>query len=230
MITALRKAIVAIALTLTACAADLSATEIPHVVPESEFVSLFDGKTLNGWQYTDGRKGYFATNGLLVCTRSGGFLFSEKEFSDFVLRLEFKLKPGGNNGIAIRTPLVKRATTFAVNEIQILDDTAKQYDKLEPAQYCGSLYKVFPAKRGSLKPVGEWNEMEITAYGPRIRVVLNGTTVTDGDIGTLHDAELLKNHAGLQNTTGHIGFLGHREYVEFRNIRIHEFVAHVLPK
>jgi len=145
------------------------------------------------------------------------------------LRLEFKLKPGGNNGIVLRAPIVPGKALCPVNEIQILDDTAKQYATLEPSQFCGALYKVFPTKRGSLKPVGQWNEMEITAVGPRIRVILNGTTVTDGDISSLHDSKLFKSHPGLQRTSGRVGFLGHRDHVEFRHIRIREVAKAAWP-
>src|SRR5689334_11763836 len=71
---------------------------------EEGFISLFDGKSLSGWHYAGNPGGYEITNGVLVCTPRGGNLFSDREFANFVLRLEFKLKPGGNNGIAIRAP------------------------------------------------------------------------------------------------------------------------------
>jgi len=81
---------------------------------------------------------------------------------------------------------------------------------------------VIPAKREYLKPVGEWNEEEIIAKGNHIQVILNGTTIVDGDIaeasrnGTLDRNE----HPGLKNAKGHIGFLGHGSDVKFRNLRI----------
>src|SRR5690242_17732193 len=74
--------------------------------PESGFISLFDGQSLKGWTFVGEGPGCFAKNGVIVnpkdCT---GNLFTEKEYSDFVLRLDYKLEPGGNNGVGIRAPL-----------------------------------------------------------------------------------------------------------------------------
>src|SRR6476660_2755951 len=113
---------------------------------ELGFVSLFDGKTLTGWQLV-GQKGsgYGVENGLLVCpAEGGGNLFTVKEYANFVLRFEFRLFDGSNNGIGIRAPLEGDAA-YAGMEIQILDDGAARYQgKLKPAQYHGSIYDVVP--------------------------------------------------------------------------------------
>ena len=109
-------------------------------------------------------------------------------------------------------------------ELQILDNTALIYKDLKPYQYHGSIYGVVPAKRGYLKPVGEWNSEEVIANGRQITVKLNGVTIVDADIdeasasGTIDGNE----HPGLKREKGHIGFLGHGSHVEFRNIRIKE--------
>jgi hypothetical protein len=105
-------------------------------------------------------------------------------------------------------------------EIQVLEDTAPQYANLRPAQYHGSVYDVVPAKRGAQKPVGEWNSEEIIAQGRRIKVIVNGQTVVDTDLNRVTDAKVLAKHPGLLRTRGYIGFLGHNDFVEFRNIRI----------
>ena len=108
-------------------------------------------------------------------------------------------------------------------EIQILDDGAARYQgRLKPAQYHGSIYDVVPAKQGFRKPVGEWNEEEITADRRQIKVVLNGHTIVDANLDLVTDPDVLKRHPGLARTTGHIGLLGHRTRVEFRNIRVKE--------
>jgi hypothetical protein len=112
-------------------------------------------------------------------------------------------------------------------EFQVIDNTAEVYAKLEPYQYHGSVYGVIPAKRGFLKPVGEWNEQEVVVDGTKIKIVLNGTTIVDGDIadsirnGTLDG----KDHPGLKRKTGHIGFLGHGSELWYRNIRIKDLDA-----
>jgi 3-keto-disaccharide hydrolase len=191
---------------------------------EPGFVSLFDGKTLTGWQLV-GQKGsgYGVENGLLVCPADGGGnLFTAKEYANFVLRFEFRLFEGSNNGIGIRAPLEGDAA-YAGMEIQILDDGAARYQgKLKPAQYHGSIYDVVPAKQGFKKPTGEWNSEEITAKGRLITVVLNGKTIVDANLDSVRDPAILKKHPGLARPSGHIGLLGHGTRVEFRNFRIQE--------
>jgi len=186
---------------------------------------LFDGQTLNGWQEMHKTKGppYYVRDGVIISPpNAGNDLVTDGEFSNFILRLEFKLTPAANNGIGIRVPMETNDLTYAGNEVQILDDTAPEYVHLEPGQYCGSLYKIFAAKRGALKPVGKWNEYEITADGTRIKVVLNGETIVDGDMSTVKDPEILRIHYGMLRPRGHIALLGHWSQVEFRNLRIRE--------
>jgi len=194
-----------------------------HTVREAGFVSLFDGQTLNGWTELKKGKGtdYRVEDGILVCpAESADNLFSEKEYSDFVLRLDFKLTTHANNGIAVRAPFDTGQIAYIGNEIQILDDAT--YPKLEPAQYCGSHYKVTAAKRGALKPTGQWNHYEIIAKGRHIKVKLNGKLITDSDINAVTKPEVIRQHPGMFRSTGRIGFLGHHSRVEFKNIRILE--------
>lgn len=189
---------------------------------EPGFVSLFDGKTLDGWTLVRGRgPGYVAENGLLVCPADGGGnLFTKKEYSNFVFRFEFRLEPGGNSGVGIRAPLEGDAA-FKGMEIQILDDGNPRYKgRLKPTQYHGSIYDVIPARPGFLRPAGEWNEEEIAARGRNIRVTLNGVIIVDANLDIVKEPAVLKRHPGLARTTGHIGFLGHGSRVEFRNIRV----------
>lgn len=193
---------------------------------EAGFKPLFDGKTLDGWTLVKGRgPGYVVKDGTIVCPADGGGnLFTEAEYSNFVVRFEFKLSPGGNNGLGIRAPLTGDAA-YAGMELQILDhdhDTYKKDGKswLKPAQYHGSIYGIVPAKTGFLKPAGEWNYEEVTANGPKITIKLNGTTIVDANLDDVKDAAIIKEHPGMKRTKGHIGFLGHGSHVEFRNIRI----------
>jgi hypothetical protein len=206
---------------------------------EAGFTPLFNGKDFTGWVYgqrPDGTenktgKGYQIENGVIYSTKEdGGNLYTEKEYANFIFRFEFKLTPNANNGIGIRAPLVGDAAYVGM-EIQVLDDTGSMYTKLEPGQYHGSIYKVAPAKRGFLKPVGEWNSEEIIANGRQITIKLNGTTIVDCNLDEVKDEAVLKAHRdlskpegsrGIANTKGHIGFLGHGAHVEFRNIRIKE--------
>jgi hypothetical protein len=190
---------------------------------EPGFVSLFDGQTLNGWTLVGQHgPGYIVKDGMIVCPKGGGGnLYTEKEYSNFIFRFEYRLEPGGNNGVGIRAPLEGDAAYVGM-EIQILDNEHPQYKDLRPAQYHGSVYDVIPAKRGYVKKPGEWNTEEIRAEGRRIQVTVNGTVILDADLDSVKDPEVLKKHPGLLRKSGHIGFLGHDEYVEFRNIRIKE--------
>jgi len=191
---------------------------------EKGFIRLFDGQSLKGWQLVRGRgPGYVIQDGTIVCPLDGGGnLYTEKEYSNFVFRFEFKTEPGGNNGVGIRAPLEGDAA-YAGMEIQILDDGHEKYKgKIKSEQHHGSVYDVVPARTGFLKPAGEWNEEEITANGSHIRVKLNGVIILDTDLSLVQEDAVLKKHPGLRNKAGHIGFLGHGSLVEFRNIRVKE--------
>jgi hypothetical protein len=194
---------------------------------EAGFVPLFDGITLGGWRLVDGHgDGYGVKDGMIFCAKGGGGkLLTEREYSDFVLRFEFRMpKEGSNNGIGIRAPLEGDAAYVGM-EIQILDEAAAlsgKWGQLREAQYHGSIYDVVPAKRGAMKPAGEWNREEITARGRQITVRLNDQVIVDANLDDVKDPEVLARHPGLQRPRGHIGFLGHNDYIEFRNIRIKE--------
>ncbi|MFA5210868.1 MAG: DUF1080 domain-containing protein, partial [Proteiniphilum sp.] len=188
------------------------------------FELLFDGTHLDKW--TGNKRDYAVEGGQIVLYPSksfGGNLYTSQEYGDFVFRFEFMLTPGANNGLGIRTPMEGDAA-YQGMELQILDNDAPIYKNLEIYQYHGSVYGVIPAKRGFLKPHGEWNSQEVIADGDNIKVILNGTTILDGNIreaaknGTADG----KDHPGLFNKKGHIGFLGHGSVVKFRNIRIKE--------
>ncbi len=186
------------------------------------FVSLFNGKNLDGWQ--GNKTDYYAENGeLVVNPKMGGHgnLFTEKEYTNFIFRFEFQLTPGANNGLGIRAPLEGDAAYKAM-ELQILDNTAAIYANLHEYQYHGSVYGVIPAKRGFLNPVGEWNTEEVIAKGNQITITLNGEVILNGNIAEASKNGTLdhKNHPGLLNKKGYIGFLGHGSELKFRNIRI----------
>jgi hypothetical protein len=202
--------------------------EASSAVSEKGFVPLFDGRTLDGWAYgtkKDGEprkvgEGYAVVDGAIVCSKeSGGDLYTEAEYGDFVFRFEFRLSANANNGIGIRTPMIGDAAYVGM-EIQVLDDGGDQYKTLRPAQYHGSIYDVVPARRGHQRRIGQWNQEEITARGPQITVRLNGKVIVDANVDDVKDEALRAKHPGLANRTGHIGLLGHGTTVEFRRLRI----------
>jgi HEAT repeat protein len=197
-----------------------------NLTPEEKaegFVLLFNGHNLDGWV---GDKVANVVKDGIIITRAelehGGNIYTEKEYADFIFRFDFLLAPGSNNGVGIRAPLTGDAAYVGM-ELQIIDNTTSVFGKLEPYQMHGSVYGVIPAKTGYLKPVGEWNSEEIIAIGTKVKIILNGTVILDGDIaeasknGTMDHRE---DHTGLKNKTGHIGFLYHTSVVKFKNIRI----------
>lgn len=211
---------------------DLYIKELPRVKPfeltaqekKEGYKVLFDGTNMHNWMgnTTD----YVIEDGNIAIRPkpgkgSGGNLFTKEEFSDFVYRFEFQLTPGANNGLGIRAPLEGDAA-YQGMELQILDSEAPIYKDLHVYQYHGSIYGTVPAKRGFLKPVGEWNYEEVIVKGPKIKVILNGTVILDADItdARKNGAADGQPHPGLMRNSGHIGFLGHGSPVQFRNIRI----------
>ena len=198
-------------------------TDIINQEEKEGFVSLFDGKTLDGWigKY----KGIKAKDGMIVVEKGcRGAILSKKEYGDFVLRFDFRLHPGTNNGLIIRAPKDKLPPRDGM-EIQIIDNSAKRYkDKLKEYQYHGSLYFVAPAKRGFLKKVGEWNTQEVSCIGSKLKVTLNGHVILDIDMSKFDPKNTIGHREvpALRYEKGHIGFLCHNDPIEFRNLRIKE--------
>jgi len=189
---------------------------------EAAFVSLFDGRSLAGWQ--GDTNGYEVVEGELRSKPgAGGNLLTVQEFGDFVLRFDFRLTPGANNGLGIRQPEQGHGAFDGI-ELQILDDGHPKYADLKPWQVHGSVYGIVAAERGCLKPAGEWNTEEVTVVGTMIKVVVNGKTIVDADVAPFRDGTRPtpdgKAHPGLARSSGHIGFLGHHDEVHFRDIRI----------
>ena len=209
-------------LVFAACICGVSRADEKPFAADAGFVSLFDGKSLAGW--LSAPDSYAVENGNLICVEGGkGNLLTEKEYSDFVLKFDFKLTAGANNGLGIRCPKLLTGNLHMDGiELQILDDTAEQYKTLKPYQYHGSVYGIVAAKTGSLKPLGEWNQQQVTVQGRKITVVLNGTTIVDADLDEATKSGTLDGqvHPGLKRASGHLGFLGHGNRVDFRRLQI----------
>ncbi|HJT77134.1 MAG TPA: DUF1080 domain-containing protein, partial [Gemmataceae bacterium] len=183
------------------------------------FRPYFNGKDFTGWAGPVGE--YQVQDGAILCRPGkGGTIYTNDEFSDFVARVEYRLPPGGNNGLAIRYPGHGDTAYVGMCEVQVLDDTAPQYAKLDPRQYNGSVYGIVAAHRGYLRPVGEWNFEEVTVRGPHIKVELNGTVIVDADVSKVTQYMHNSPHPGKDRTSGHFGFAGHSDPVAFRNVAI----------
>ncbi len=197
-------------------ACEALATDVPGFEP------VFNGKDLTGWQ--GAVDNYEVVDGAIGCKKGkGGMLLTEREYGDFIARLEFKLPPGGNNGLAIRSNGKGDPAYEAMCELQVLDSEADRYKNLDPRQYHGSAYGMVPAIRGYLREPGEWNFQEVTVVGSKIKVELNGTVILDTDLAKVTEYMGGKPHPGKDSTSGYFGFAGHGDAVEFRNVSIKAF-------
>ncbi len=165
---------------------------------------------------------YEIKDGAIVCKPGkGGTIYTKDEYSDFVVRLEFKLPSGGNNGLAIRYPGNGDTAYGGMCELQVLDDNyEKVRGPIDPRQAHGSAYGMVAAARGYQHPIGEWNFQEVTVKGSTIKVELNGTVILDCDLSKVTDFMGGGKHPGKDRTSGHFGFAGHNDPVMFRNVSI----------
>lgn len=187
---------------------------------EPGFKSVFNGQSFDGW--AGPIDNYEVKDGAILCKpEKGGTIYTKEEFSDFVARVEFKLPPGGNNGLAIRYPGSGDTAYVGMCELQVLDDNyEKVKGKIDPRQAHGSAYGMVPAARGYEHPIAEWNFEEVTIKGSTIKVELNGSVILDTDLSKVTEFMADHAHPGKDRTTGHFGFAGHNDPVQFRNIRI----------
>ena len=187
----------------------------------SQFQSVFNGQDLSGW--IGATNNYEVVDGAIRCKQgSGGSLLTENEYGDFVARVEFRLPPGGNNGLAIRAPVKGDPAYVAMCELQVLDSPHPKYSQLDARQYHGSAYGMAAAKRGYLRESGQWNFQQVTVKGSTILVELNGTTILDTDLAKITDYMADREHPGKDRKVGHFGFAGHGDAVEFRSVSIRE--------
>jgi Domain of Unknown Function (DUF1080) len=182
------------------------------------FKAVFNGRDFTG--RAGPVENYEVKDGAIVCKPGkGGTIFTKEEYSDFVVRFEFKLPPGGNNGLAIRYPGHGDTAYDGMCECQVLDDNYEKVtgQAIDPRQAHGSAYGMVAAARGYQRPIGEWN---LTVVGSTIKVVLNGTMILDAGLSQVTEFMDGKSHPGKDRTTGHFGFAGHNDPVMFRHISI----------
>jgi len=158
-------------------------------------------------------------------------IWSQREFGNFVLDLEFKLEPGANSGVFVYDTDMKNWITSCV-EIQILDDPAPKWAKVPPTWKCGGIFGHTAPKSAAVKKAGEWNRMTIRCQGPAISVLLNSEPVTEMNMRDWHSAK--KNPDGSDippwlsrplaemATKGRIGLQGAHGGIptHFRNLKI----------
>lgn len=185
------------------------------------YKSVWNGKDFTGW--AGPVENYEIKDGGIVCKPAkGGTIYYNQDLKDFMARVEFKLPPGGNNGLAIRYPGQGDTAYVGMCELQVLDTENEKYKKLDPRQAHGSAYGMVAAHRGYLRPLGEWNFEEVTIKGSTIKVELNGVVILDTDVSKVTEYMANSKHPGKDRTNGFFGFAGHNDPVAFRNIQIKE--------
>lgn len=176
------------------------------------FIALFDGKTLDGWWIKGSNKNSFhvAEEGFIEWLSSGGgALMTRDRYDNFILRLDWKLLPGGNSGVWVRAPRGARESYLGF-EVQMLGDSTSEELTDDST---GAIYMVVPPTEMAAKPEGQWNELEVICDGPMVKVTLNGVVVQD-----LNFDEIEELKYRLRN--GFICLTDHSDYVAFRNIRL----------
>ncbi len=188
----------------------------------NDWITLFNGKDFTNWGGSGKTEhlGYRVIDGSIEATPKSAFLQTKQSFKNYILDLEFQLTAGANNGIGIHYPGSGDPAATGM-EIQVLDNTAEKYKHLKDWQFHGSLYKFTAAKRGHLKPIGEWNQQRIIVSGDMVSVILNGTLVTSASLSEA----LLKHpdHTGVKRREGAIVFCGHGDIVRYKNVKILPF-------
>ena len=186
---------------------------------DAGFESISTGKNFKGW--AGPIDDYEIKGGSIVCKPGqGGTIYTRQVYTDFVVRLEYKLPPGGKSGLAIRYPGSGDAAYVGMCKVQVLDDSGNQSKNLDPRQVNGSAYGMVGAHHGYLRATGQWNFEQVTVKGSTIKVELNGTTILDADLSDVIDFLANHPHPGKDRSAGHFGIASHSDPVQFRNIRV----------
>ena len=203
---------------------------------------LWDGKTTEGWRgaklKTFPASGWTIDDGILTVNESGGGestaggdIITNAKFSDFELKLDFRITPGANSGIKIFVdPELNKGEGSSIGpEFQILDDVRHPDAKLgkKGNRTIGSLYDLIPAPKGkAVQPIGQWNQAHIISKGNRVEFRLNGKTTVVFERGTdewrkqVADSKYKVWPAFGELKEGHILLQDHGNDVSFRNIKL----------
>lgn len=193
-----------------------------------DWVTLFDGETLNGWAATGNPEGWTVSDGTIFCKGEKGkyLYYTEDQYQNFELSLAFKHDSQVNSGVFFRWTDLEDAVQTGI-EIQILDTYGR-----EPAtvKCCGAVYDLQAPTRNTCKQAGEWNEMTLLARDNVIQVTLNGEQIVDMDLNRWTTPEM--NPDGTPNKfkrafremveEGYIGLQDHGGKIWFRGLKIRE--------
>jgi len=219
--------------------------ELTQQEKEKGWVLLFDGETHEGWRGVNKEtfpEGWEVADGTLHCIGSGrgeagsekgGDILYDKKFSNFHLKIDWKIGEGGNSGIFYLGEEVEDWPIWkTAPEFQVLDN-AKHPDAMlgkNGNRKAASLYDLIPAEPQNTKPAGEWNSAEILVYDGTVIHRQNGETVVEYHLWTDDWKELVKDSKFPELNPdwadvakeGYIALQDHGDDVWFRNIKIRE--------
>ncbi|MCE9564988.1 MAG: DUF1080 domain-containing protein [Planctomycetes bacterium] len=213
--------------------------KVPDV--EAGFVSIFNGKNLDGWEVGAKVTAFSVdADGTLLAAGdtlgSPRWLLTNKQYSDYVLRLEFQIIKGPpthtNSGVAIRALPGLEGPNGTKLEVQLRTDRTPPL--LNGAVVFASDNSLESADPPATKSAGEWNTLEIEVRGSRVLVTLNGKPANDADLSKIDRTKLAPKEKGwieaaLDRKAGHIGLQSYRGPIKFRNIRVKDLVGGVPP-
>jgi hypothetical protein len=189
---------------------------------------LFDGRTMDAWR---GYKmpampsGWRVVDAAISRVGGGGDIVTREEFANFELSLEWRVASGGNSGVMYRVTEQAQATYETGPEMQVLDD-ARHADGKSRLTAAGSLYGLYPAPEGVVKPAGQWNAARIVVRGNRVEHWLNGVKVVEYELLSPEweakvAASKFSQWPGYGRAArGHIALQDHGDLVSYRNIKI----------
>ena len=195
------------------------------------FTTLFNGKDLDGW-LTGSDNAWVVEDGVISLKRDFDgrehnldYLWTRQQYGDFILEVDFKVPERANSGIFLRTPNLKDPVYTGI-EVQVSNSYGRK--TLTRGGTAGAIYDCLAPTKNTIKQPGQWNRYTITCKGPKITIVLNGTTVVDMDLDRWKEPH--RNPDGSKNKfatplkdfsrKGHIGFQDHGRPVWYRNIRV----------
>ncbi len=200
---------------------------------EAGWTSLFNGRDLDGWRgYTlkaPPEAGWKVEDGILksVAGVKGKELITIGTYDDFELSWEWRVEPGGNNGI--KYFVTEQRTKAPGPEYQMIDDEKHPDGQKGGTHQTAAFYDVLPpAADKPVKPGGEWNASRIVTKGDRVEHWLNGAKVLEFDLTSDEvkaglAASKFKQHADFgTKIKGHIMLTYHQDECWFRNIKIRE--------
>jgi hypothetical protein len=205
-----------------------------------DWITLFDGKTTNGWhKYGGGAVGSawkIADGTLYLDTtekengkiKNGGDIATDEEYENFDLKLEWKISKGGNSGIifCVHEDTTKYKKPYETGpEMQVLDNEGHPDGKIKKHR-AGDLYDLISCSKETVKPVGEWNQVEIKLLNGKLDFFLNGenvvsTTMWDDNWNKMVANSKFKTMPGFGTfKKGRIDLQDHDCMVWYRNIMI----------